>query len=133
MLISVFLQSAGWSFCRSCSRNYVHSYQKGIVSQASPSDSLHALVVACDVLHPVLQIRGAARFVSSYPTVWVARSTLPLENHGSCPAADSWKPASHSGGSRVWKGGFHVHNMCTVATTPPFDAHVHRCNESDCA
>ena len=23
-------------------------------------------------------------------------------------------------------------HMCTVATTPPFDAHAHRCNESDC-
>ena len=22
--------------------------------------------------------------------------------------------------------------MCTVATTPPFDAHAHRCNESGC-
>ena len=28
------------------------------------------------------------------------------------------------------KGGF-MH-MCTVATTPPFDAHAHRCNESVC-
>ena len=28
------------------------------------------------------------------------------------------------------KGGF-MH-MCTVATTPPFDAHVYRCNESGC-
>ena len=31
--------------------------------------------------------------------------------------------------ARVWKGGFH---MCRVATTPPFDAHAHRCNESGC-
>ena len=29
------------------------------------------------------------------------------------------------------KGGFM--SMCTVATTPPFDAHVHRCNESGAA
>ena len=28
------------------------------------------------------------------------------------------------------KGGFM--RMCTVATTPPFDAHAHRCNESGC-
>ena len=28
------------------------------------------------------------------------------------------------------KGGFV--RMCTVATTPPFDAHAHRCNESGC-
>ena len=26
----------------------------------------------------------------------------------------------NSGGSRVWKGGFHAH----VATTPPFDEHA---------
>ena len=28
------------------------------------------------------------------------------------------------------KGGF-MH-MCTVATTPPYDVHAHRCNESGC-
>ena len=28
------------------------------------------------------------------------------------------------------KGGFM--RMRTVATTPPFDAHAHRCNESGC-
>ena len=40
-----------------------------------------------------------------------------------------------SGGSRVWKGGGGgggFMRMCTVATTPPFDAHAHRCNESGC-
>ena len=38
-------------------------------------------------------------------------SLLLLVCHGTC-----------SGGSRVWKGGFM--RMCTVATTPPFDAHM---------
>ena len=28
--------------------------------------------------------------------------------------------------------GFGKGGMCTVATTPPFDAHAHRCNESGC-
>ena len=29
-------------------------------------------------------------------------------------------------------GGMEFMRLCTAATTPPFDAHAHRCNESGC-
>ena len=44
-----------------------------------------------------------------------------------CVAGDGM-PWMTSGGSGVWKRGV----SCAVATTPPFDAHAHRCNESGC-